>query len=224
MTGWYTALRFVPSGWIEVAEVEFLGTVRSTATSCSVVVSGGTSTAPISLPSPGNVSYADLTHTPFVTAVSPSQGTALGGTLIQLSGSFFESQTVADAATISDVTVLINGILCVTRGVSLDTISCITGSRSPAKVEPNSISVNVAKYGYAVIASAVDFLYVDKWSALTTWQNQEPPTGTFEHIHIHTYIHSFTYASQIQLYYKYIHTLQTAILFGYQKDSASCLM
>jgi hypothetical protein len=71
--------------------------------------------------------------------------------------------------------VLISGIKCEVVSFSYFEIICITGQRRPQDVETMSISVLSPGLGYALVDDSAEFLYIDKWSALTSWLNQEPP-------------------------------------------------
>ena len=54
-------------------------------------------------------------------------------------------------------------------------INCVTGPRDPENVLPASIDVLVPGRGHSISADSAKYLYIDRWSALTSWKNQEPP-------------------------------------------------
>jgi len=120
--------------------------------------------------SPASYSF-DLSLTPTITGVSPSYGTALGGTLITISGTRLPTSLPAS--------VVVNGVPCavqtVTDGSSL---TCITGPRGP--IQPSSFSVSSlgaggSLAGKAVYNASLTFEYIDAWSAISTWGNEELP-------------------------------------------------
>jgi hypothetical protein len=107
--------------------------------------------------------------TPLITALTPNNGSALGGDVVTLRGSGFPTSP-------ANVSVVLNGMPCAVLSASPDTVTCRTGARTA--VEPVSVAVTVDGAGRAVFdASAVFFRYLDRWSALTTWLNQEPPVA-----------------------------------------------
>ena len=129
-----------------------------------------------SLPAPAfannsalSVAYS-LAATPTVTDISPSNGSSLGGDLVTLTGTGFP------AASTSAVTVVLNGIPCAVQSTSATAITCLTGARPYGQIAPITVAVNVAGAGLALYdARYTMFRYLDRWSALTTWQFQEPP-------------------------------------------------
>jgi len=63
----------------------------------------------------------------------------------------------------------------VVRSHSLALITCTTGIRSPDNVLPTTLNVHVPGHGDSISADSSVYLYIDRWSALTSWKNQEPP-------------------------------------------------
>ena len=119
----------------------------------------------------GFVSYNSLqSFTPYVQSVYPNNGSALGGNTVTLYGMNFDSFLSSDRISVS-----FSGVTCTVISSTASTIRCITGPRRPEDIETSSISVNVPGRGLALIATSAQYLYIDKWSALTTWLNQEPP-------------------------------------------------
>ena len=54
-------------------------------------------------------------------------------------------------------------------------ITCVTGKRSPEDVLPTTLIVHVPGHGDSISADSSVYQYIDRWSALTSWKNQEPP-------------------------------------------------
>ena len=128
------------------------------------------SIAPVSASGSLPVTYS-LASTPTVSVISPSNGSSLGGDLVTISGSGFPSST-------TDVSVAFNGVPCVVQSSSANVITCLTGPRPYGQIAPISVAVNVAGAGLALYdARYTHFRYLDRWSALTTWQFQEPPVA-----------------------------------------------
>jgi hypothetical protein len=104
--------------------------------------------------------------TPRVTSISPNNGTALGGTAVRLTGSGFSTTAV--------VSVKFNGVACTVTAVDSAGVTCTTGKRDAIRAV--SVEVTVSGLGRATVdTSRVYFRYLDRWSQLTTWLNQEPP-------------------------------------------------
>lgn len=113
----------------------------------------------------------DLSVTPVVTNIEPAFGSSLGGTLVTLTGQYLSS----GGSEVSNTFVLLNGYPCITQFVSNDgtEIRCVTTRRS--ELNKLSVAVTTGKGHKAVAAPSVRFRYLDRWSELTTWQNNEPP-------------------------------------------------
>lgn len=150
-----------------MAEIEFLGIVAYQNETCPVVV---TSNSRKKVTTVGNVYYGDVSDTtPIVHSINPNNGTALGGTLVHISGiNLLPFST-------DSVVVSFSGVECAVVRNDSNSIDCITGRRRPENIETSSISILIPGRGYAIVDSSVEYLYVDKWSALTSWLNQEPP-------------------------------------------------
>ena len=159
----------------QAAEVQFVGFAVSAAQDAAycppVITTTAAVSAPFTAPVIGmtttNASVAlvyNLNATPFISSIVPNNGTALGGTTITLSGYGF----------VTGLTVKLNGMPCSVTAVSNVTITCVTSART--SVEPVSVQVALASGGVALYDAAVTyFRYLDRWSALTTWQFNEPP-------------------------------------------------
>ena len=71
-------------------------------------------------------------------------------------------------------TVNFNGVLCDVKSYSQNTVTCVTRERDPNCINPHSLSLRT-DFGLATVADNARFKYIDKWSDLTSWKNQEPP-------------------------------------------------
>ena len=109
--------------------------------------------------------------TPVITGVSPNNGTALGGTVVTLSGANFG---LGGSPTAVGAVASLNGVPCAITAVTATAVQCTTGARD--SIRPLDISLYLPGGGYALYNSTSTFFqYLDKWSDLTTWVNQEPP-------------------------------------------------
>jgi len=105
--------------------------------------------------------------TPRVTSVWPRNGTALGGTEVTLEGSGFPTSS-------SEVSVRLNGVECDVVSSTSSSVRCVTRARD--EVRPLSVEVEVSGVGLAAaVGPQASFRYLDRWSWLTTWRDQEPP-------------------------------------------------
>ena len=153
-----------------LAELDFLGIVAATSDTCPIVVSSNLTNSDILV---GSVQYESLvTFTPVVTDISPNNGTAIGGTLVTITG---DNLLPLDSVFGDGIQVLFSGVSCAVVRSNLTTIQCITGHRSPYNIEVSNITVWIPGRGYAAVNKSSSFLYIDKWSALTSWKYQEPP-------------------------------------------------
>lgn len=152
-----------------LAEVDFLGVVASTAPTCTVSV---TSTSNAITSNVGTVEYKGITeYAPFVQSLSPPNGTALGGQLVTISGHHFSTA----ASSTEQLVVEFSGVPCAVVDRSDTEITCVTGLRRPEDIRTSSVTVNIPGRGLAVVSDDVKYLYIDNWSALTSWKNQDPP-------------------------------------------------
>jgi hypothetical protein len=168
-----------------LADIQFLGIpVSTSAGTCNVSatvkaaapfgsLSGAVAAVSVIAPQSEMVQFSVAT-TPYVASLAPNNGTALGGTLITLTGTGFPPSNTAE------VTVTLNGIACAVQTTSATAVTCITGARST--INPLSVDVRVSSagsggaYGSAVYdGQQTYFRYLDRWSSLTTWKYQEPP-------------------------------------------------
>ena len=110
----------------------------------------------------------ESTNIPVVHSIQPRYGTALGGDRVQITGQGFALGTG-----VANVT--LNGMLCKVRAFNATFIACVTTPRR--SIEPPSVGVLVGGMGLALVndTSTCYFSYLDRWSQLTTWYNNEPP-------------------------------------------------
>ena len=169
----------------EMTQLEFYGFQASVANDCAVKVS---TTAPRSHPSDGpmqtdhrnimtsvtNFVYSyDHAKTGEVTAVHPRFGSSLGGEKVTITGNNL-------ATTVDDATVTLNGKACAVLSAASDgtLITCITSARGKLnEMQPLSLIVNNAASGMgdAIAEPLVRYRYLDRWSQVNTWLNDEPP-------------------------------------------------
>ena len=177
----YRYFRYTPPALtgVYIAELQYIGyavaAIGSGSCPVTVTFTPGTastysSNAPTVATAATNLVY-NLGVTPFVTAVSPNQGTALGGTALTITGSALSTVTA----------VIVNGVPCTALQVlSSTSVTCVTAPRGSA---PLQFSLQVqSTVGGATFAYTPSpwFRYIDKWSSLNTWLNNEPPvTGDF---------------------------------------------
>jgi hypothetical protein len=99
-----------------------------------------------------------------ITGILPAFGPSVGGTTITVTGTGF----------IEPITVSIDGIDCASvTFVSATQFSCVTGIRLNPPAEGNSF--NVAFNGSPAILLTDPFLYMDRWSAQSTWGGEALP-------------------------------------------------
>jgi plastocyanin len=174
-------------GRCEMTQLEFYGFQAGESNSCTVEVS---STNPRSHPAAGPMSTDhrvisnvesdfkftfehDLTGV--VTAIHPRFGSSLGNELITVIGKNL-------ATTVDDAMVMLNGKMCVIQSVESDgtAIECITSPRGKLnEMKPLSLVVSNAASGMgdAISMQTVRYRYLDRWSAVNSWLNDEPPVA-----------------------------------------------
>ena len=181
------AFRFVryrgPEGsHCEIAEIEFFGHRVSPTPDLDFTIQ---TQRPLSHPSLGptrtnldtTASYATgLTYhystasTPVVTGVEPPYGTALGGQLVTITGQGFPSSA-------ANAEVVVNERPCLVVESSPTQVVCQTSKRTGFR--PLSVKVRgtaeATAVGFGVHDVTTTYRYLDKWSELTTWLNEEPP-------------------------------------------------
>jgi len=156
-------------------EIEFIGKpfIAGEAAACPVTVAVLTPASPLvpAISSPVITLAATIAvstaSTPTVTSIVPEIGSALGGDTIELRGTGFGPGVKS---------VVLNGMPCTVTAERTDKlIKCVTGVRT--SIQPVSVRVTINGVGLALVndTSLVYFSYLDKWSALTTWLDNEPP-------------------------------------------------
>ena len=105
---------------------------------------------------------------PVVYAITPRVGTALGGDLVTIIGRGFSLGSHVQNVTL-------NGMHCKVMTSNDTAVTCKTGVRK--EMLPPSVEVLVGGVGLALVndSTSTYFSYLDKWSELTTWLNNEPP-------------------------------------------------
>jgi len=171
---------FSPAQHCAIAMLEFVGVRASASGTCPIEV---LTQEPLSHPAfgPANTDFAivhkeltstyftySVADTPTVTSISPRYGSSLGGTLVTISG-------VGLPTSVQTAEVQLNSRPCAVQTASASEITCITTPRGIFM--PLSVRVReVGGAGFAVLnESVVHFRYLDRWSELTTWLNDEPP-------------------------------------------------
>jgi len=115
----------------------------------------------------------DLSKTPVVTGVSPLYGSSLGGTVLTIQ----LTQVPAGVTTI----VHVNGYPCNVLSVAPTSLTCTTTARGVVWYNNNIIVgfAHPSQPGVIIqqcqVNLGVEFLYLDKWSELSTWDNENLP-------------------------------------------------
>lgn len=163
-TVWINAVRYrAPHGSsCNIAELQFYGIDAITTSECDVVISMN-DTNSINL---GTIVYSG-SRTPVVSNISPTNGTARGGTIVTITGTGFEGVA----------TVTLSGVICEVQSQSSTKIVCV--SRPRDGIQDKSVTVSVATnngdiYG-AIVPKSLEFLYIDRWSDSSSWKNGEKP-------------------------------------------------
>jgi hypothetical protein len=175
---WFNKFRFRSPNTLKtsqcmIAEIKFLGVLAASSSACNVVVSSSP-TATVKTTA-GTLIY-DPTSTPFIESVSPNNGTALGGTVVTLTG----RNLLPKSGSYSEMSPMIhlNGMCCMVESVTMNEIICVTSERPLDHVtDVTSVSVSIEGRGDALSNQNARFIYLDKWSSLTSWKNQEPPVS-----------------------------------------------
>nr|XP_048313021.1 fibrocystin-L isoform X3 [Myodes glareolus] len=106
-----------------------------------------------------------LSLTPLIAEISPRRGSTAGGTRLTVTGSGFSENT-------QDVHVSIAGDKCEIQHSNRTHIICVTRAHAPSGWAP--VHVSIRNIGMAKLENA-DFLYVDAWSANSSWGGSPPP-------------------------------------------------
>ena len=72
-------------------------------------------------------------------------------------------------------TVLINGVSCAINSVSATSVSCVTGPRGTTPLQFTLAVIGSTGRAEQYYRATPWYRYIDKWSALSTWLNNEPP-------------------------------------------------
>jgi len=161
---WYNTFRFrsIDNSITQcmLAEVKFLGVLAVQDEYCDIEVASNVQGAVHSI---GKVHFG-VSSTSYVSSITPDRGSALGNTTVTITGGNFSSSPI----------VQLNQVPCLVLNSNSTVIQCMTLERPYQIIAEHSVDV-LSDTGYAVVTDSAQFLYVDKWSALTSWKNQEPP-------------------------------------------------
>ena len=184
--GRYIRYRGPPGKDCLMTQLEFYGYKVAAKSECPVEVG---ITAPLSHPSHGPMTtdHKETTSKVFdartftyeaqktgtVTSVYPRYGSSLGGEKVTITG---ENLAVSNA----EATVEINGKPCTVESAESDgtKIICTTTARGGlSEIRPVNLIVGntAAGMGDAVHKIGTRFRYLDRWSAVNTWLDDEPP-------------------------------------------------
>ena len=198
---WFTHFRFrstnpTTNTRCMISELRVLGVVAAESPTCSVKV-GSSSLS--TLTTVGTVQYNVSAMTPYIESVSPRNGTALGGTLVTIRGYNLDALAIPmsdrpaipmgitagdmDHTTehtsmshnITQSMVVFNGMCCMVNYSTPNEIRCVTTERDLDHIHHADTHVYIAGRGNAITNPHAKFMYIDRWSDLTTWRNQEPP-------------------------------------------------
>jgi hypothetical protein len=158
----YAIAATAPAGGACTVNVTVTGPASNPYLSATPVV------ARASLPAGQGVAFS-AAATPTVAQITPNNGTALGGDVLTITGSGFP------ASVLGDVSVVLNGVVCDVLTTSATLLTCRTRARDAVR-EPSVVVTVAGASGRAVYdLGRTRFRYLDRWSALTTWADQEPP-------------------------------------------------
>jgi hypothetical protein len=173
----YVRWRSVKTAWCDAYELDFIGKtfVTPDAAGCPVTVTVTTPAGRVGASTPAVTSAVataagrinvTLAATPAVLSISPDVGSALGGQVVTITGVGFDSGVER---------VSFNGMPATVQSFTATTITVVTGPRT--SILPVSVDVFITDRGRALVneTSTTFYSYLDKWSDLTTWQDNEPP-------------------------------------------------
>jgi hypothetical protein len=158
-------------------EVQFVGyaLAKDDGSNCNLAVTVSTPMTPYTASVvASNVStfvmnFGNIAETPAISKISPTYGSALGGEVITITGTGFAPGVDS---------IYLNSMPCSVISFSNTVITCLTTPRT--MIMPKSVRVTIGGgRGLALVndGKKVYFSYLDKWSALTTWANNEPPAS-----------------------------------------------
>ena len=133
-TEWFSYLRFrvhdtSKSSYCALAELDFLGVVAAINDSCPIVVTSNLTQTKIPI---GHVKFESLAaFTPIISAITPDNGTALGGSLVTLIG----ENLLPLPDSIGEIVITFSGVKCSVVKYESTSIQCITGRRRPENIE-----------------------------------------------------------------------------------------
>ena len=172
-----------PGSKCEMTQFEFFGVPASATSTCAVQVSV---TEPLTHPSLGlmttdhrvaakETSSLAFTFTKEATgiieSISPKFGSSLGGERVTIKGRNL-------AASDQVAAVKINGKVCNVESANAAQIVCRTTARGRRdEMQPLGIVVHNAAEGKgnAIVKPSIVYRYLDRWSQVNTWLNDEPP-------------------------------------------------
>ena len=174
------------TSFCHVSEMEWIGVVVQSSGTCKPTVSTHNNlphpslgaevvTQPHTFESNGPTFVYTKAQTPVVQSVEPRFGSSLGGTTVTIKGSRFP--TVA-----SNAEVEVNGLPCTITAVIETEIKCVTSKRSGFVAPSVSVrhvtptSNGMGGSGSSVLGTSIRlFRFLDRWSEVNTWLNDEPP-------------------------------------------------
>ena len=172
----------------EVSELNFMGVVVHASASCPVTITtqvqdahpsfGVAAVMPSStfVDSGGRNFNFVKSVTPVIQSVTPRFGSSLGGTTVTIKGRRLPSQ-------IGNAEATVNSNPCEVQWAATDgsEIRCLTTARGaflPASISVRHAAADAsnAGAGSSVVGATVGlFRYLDRWSEVNTWLNDEPP-------------------------------------------------
>jgi hypothetical protein len=170
-----------------VTKLEFYGFRVAAGSLCPLTV---VTTTPLSHPSMGPITTNHDAFETFestetfefveektgiITSVYPRFGSSLGGETVTINGT-----NLATSEEFAEV--YINGKECMVTDVLADgtSITCVTTSRGHLdEMLPSSLEVSntASGMGDAMSTFSLQYRYLDRWSALNTWLNDQPPVA-----------------------------------------------
>lgn len=158
-------------------EVQFVGyaLAKDDGSNCNLAVTVSTPTSPFATSSVASnvssfvINFGNVAETPAITKIAPTYGSALGGEIVTITGFGFAPGVDS---------IYLNSMPCSLLTFTDTIITCRTTPRT--MIMPRSVRVTIGGgRGLALVndGKKVYFSYLDKWSALTTWANNEPPAA-----------------------------------------------
>jgi len=107
----------------------------------------------------------EAAKTPLLTAMNPRHGAVTGGESVTFTGTDF-------SADVDDYKIILDGIICDVTAATTTSVTCTTNKR-PGLVE-SSLEIFIKDKGLVATQGKI-FLYVNLWSADTTWGGEFAP-------------------------------------------------